>query len=454
MNNEKLPPNDIEAEEAVIGALLIDHQAIYEVSTFLKAQDFYREKNRWAYEACLALYDRSEAINQITVAHELSQKNRLEALGGSAYLSELVAGVPTSVDVKFYAQIVHRLGLMRRLISVGAQISASGYEASSDVDAVLDRAEDLLFGLRHGESHRDFVHIQDVLKQYLQGITPAAPGGDGHIGAVLTGFVELDEILGGGLQRSDMIVLAARPSLGKTSLALNIARNAAVRQKAHVAIFSLEMSRGQLVHRLLSSESGVDSKKVRLALYSQIEEEQIMDAVGALSEAPIYIDDSPMLRVVEMRSKARRLHSDRGIDLIIVDYLQLMRSSEPRANPVQQVTEISQALKALARELEVPVVAVSQLSRAVEQRTPHIPLLSDLRESGSIEQDADVVVFIYREDVYYSKEEWERVNPDKPYPKGVADIIIAKHRNGPLGKISLRFLDRTTRFVNLEIARQ
>ena len=440
---EKLPPHDIEAEEAVIGSLLIDSDAIFKIATFLRPEDFYREKNQWAYEACFALYERNEAIDQVTVAHELGQRQRLEAVGGAAYLSHLVSNVATSVHIEHYAQIVHRMSVMRRLISAARQIEAIGYEAGPDVDNSLSKAEDILFRLRHGQRPRDFVSVRQVLDRYFEEseIRPF----EGEV--VYTGFRVLDDILG-GLRRSDMIVLAARPSAGKTSLALGIARNAAVNQKAHVAIFSLEMAREQLVQRLLASESGVDSKRLRLGQQTEAEEEKIRDAEGVLSEAPIWVDDSPALRVVEMRSKARRLHFEQGIDLIIIDYMQLMRG-DGREGRVQEVTEISRSLKELARELDVPVLAVSQLSRASEWRASHRPQLSDLRESGAIEQDADVVVFIYREDMYISEDDWKKQHLDEPYPRGVADIIVAKHRNGPMGERKLRFRARTVKFEDL-----
>jgi replicative DNA helicase len=446
---ERLPPHNIEAEEAVIASLLVDPEAIIKTTIFLKPEAFYREKNQWLYEACLSLYERNEAINQITVAQELTRQGKLEEVGGVAYLSHLVSVLPTSVHVEYYAQIVHRLAVMRRLISAAGQIAAIGYEAGPDVDVALDKAEDVLFRLRRGESPRDFVHIRRVLEQYFEDSSFAAPPpAEGRPSHVLSGFVALDELLG-GLQRSDMIVLGARPSLGKSSLALSIARNAAVEQRAQVAIFSLEMAKEQLVQRLLSSEAEVDSKRVRLGRYTAAEEKRIMESAGVLAEAPIYIDDSPALKVIEMRSKARRLHYERGIDLIIVDYLQLIRGDGRIESKVQEISEISRSLKALARELNTPVLAVSQLSRAAELRPSHIPLLSDLRESGSIEQDADVVLFIHRDEVYYTPEAWERSNPDKPYPKGIANIIVAKHRNGPIGQRDLRFRQNIAKFENL-----
>jgi replicative DNA helicase len=361
--------------------------------------------------------------------------------------------VPTSLDIEHYAQIVYRLAVSRRLIEAARQVEAIGYEAGPDVDATLNKAEDVLFKLRHGQSPRDFIPIRQVLDKYFE--PPPVAEREGYpalITHVLSGFAGLDEFLG-GLQRSDLIIVAGRPSMGKTSFALSVASNAAIRQGACVALFSLEMAREPLVLRMLASEADVDSRRVQIGRHATDDEEKrIMDAIGVLSEAPIYIDDSPQLRVVEMRSKARRLHYERGVDLIIVDYMQLVQGEARAENRVQEISYISRSLKALARELNVPVVTVSQLSRAVEWRASHKPQLSDLRESGSIEQDADVVLFIYRDDYYYTREEWESQYPDKDYPAGIADIIIAKHRNGPTGEVKLHFVPKSAKFA--EISRQ
>ncbi len=452
MNGEKLPPHDIDAEEAVNGSLLIDGTAIYKVATFLNQPDFYSEQNQLVYGACLSLYQRNEAINQITVAQELDRRGKLETCGGAAYLSHLISIVPTSLDIENYAQIVYRLSLMRHLISAAGQIAAIGYEADPDVDASLSKAEDALFRLRHGQSPRDFVHVRQVLDKYFEtalGPTTEAEGYRGTIPHTLSGFTGLDEFLG-GFQPSDLIIIAGRTSLGKTSLALSIARNAAVEQGACVALFSLEMAQEPLVLRLLANESGINSRRVRLGGHlTEEEEKRIMEATGILSEAPIYIDDSPQIRVVEMRSKARRLHYERGINLIIVDYLQLMQGEDRRENRVQEIGYISRSLKALARDLNVPVLALSQLSRQVDWRASHIPQLSDLRESGSIEQDADIVMFVHRDEAYYTIEEWQDQHPDKEYPREIADIIIAKHRNGPIGQIKLRFRHNLAKFENI-----
>jgi len=450
MQNDRLPPHDIDAEEAVNGSLLIDGRAVYEVAIFLQPGDFHSEQNRWIYQACLSLYQRDEAINQITVAQELDREGKLEKCGGAAYLSHLISVVPTSLDIEHYAQIVYRLSVMRQLIAASDKISDIGYESDPDVSAALNRAEDVLFRLRR-QGSLDFVHIKQVLDRYFE--APPSPETAGYqpIPHVFSGLTGLDDFLG-GFQRSDLVVVAGRPSMGKTSLVLNIARNAGVEQGASIALFSLEMFRETLVQRLLSSETGINSRRIRLGLSTEDEERKIIEAIGKLSEAPIYIDDSPQLRVMEMRSKARRLHYEHGIDLIIVDYLQLLQGEGRNENRVQEISYISRSLKALARELNVPVIAVSQLSRAVEWRASHIPQLSDLRDSGSIEQDADLVTFIYREEVYTNEEEWP---PDKgEYPRGLADIIIAKHRNGPTGQIKVRFRHDLTKFENIAQAEQ
>jgi replicative DNA helicase len=338
------------------------------------------------------------------------------------------------------------------MINAGDRISSIGYEAGPDVEESMAKAEGLLFKLRRGQGTGDLTHIRQVLDKYFEE-TPEASGKEPErLPYVLSGFAGLDEFLG-GLQRSDLVIIAGRPSMGKTSLALNIARNAAVEHRACVALFSLEMGRDSLVTRLVSSESGVTARRIRFGEHkSEDEERKVLDATGVLSEAPIYIDDTPMIRMAEMRSKALRLNYERGIDMVILDYLQLMQgeSSGRGENRVQEISYISRALKALARELDAPVIAVSQLSRAVEWRASHEPQLSDLRESGSIEQDADVVMFIYRDEYYYkTEEEWVAAHPDREYPREEADVIIAKHRNGPTGRIKLRFKHNLAKFESL-----
>jgi replicative DNA helicase len=449
VNDVKLPPNDSDAEEAVIGSLLIDGAAIFQIADFLKVEDFYFEKNQWLYDACMSLYQRDEAINQVTVAQELSRQNRLESCGGAAHLSYLISICPTSLDIEHYARIVYRLSVMRQMIIAGDRISAIGHEAGPDVEDSLARAEGILFRLRRGQGAGELTHIRQVLDKYFEVAPEPTAERPEQLPYVLSSFAGLDEFLG-GFQRADLVIIAGRPSMGKTSLALNIARNAAVEHRACVALFSLEMARDSLVMRLLSSESGVNSRRVRFGQHTEEEERRVMEATGMLSESPIYVDDTPMIRMAEMRSKALRLNFERGVDLVIVDYLQLMQGEGRIENRVNEISYISRSLKALARELNAPVIAVSQLSRAVEWRASHEPQLSDLRESGSIEQDADVVLFIYRDEYYYkNEEEWVAQHPDKEYPREEADVIIAKHRNGPTGRIKLRFRHNLARFESI-----
>jgi replicative DNA helicase len=446
---ERLPPHDIDAEEAVIGSVLIDGESLSRITAFVKAADFYSEKNRWCYESALTLFERGEAINQVTLAHELAVHDRLEKIGGAGYLSHLVMTVPTSVHIEHYARIVQSTSIMRQLIRVGGDIAAIGFEGGSDHDAALIRAEDMLFRVRSGRGSGDFTHIREILDTYMEE-TAAIHGPDArHLAPVLSGYPDIDKLLGGGLGRSDMIVLAARPSLGKSTLAFNMARNAAG-HGASVGVFSLEMSREQIGMRLLASEANVDSYRLRLGLLSDAEESRVLDAIGQLSDMPIYIDDTPIQTIIDMRGKARRLQSERGLDLLIIDYLQLIAGAGRIDNRVQEMGEISRSIKGIARDLDIPVIAASQLSRAIEQRPNHRPLLSDLRESGSIEQDADVVAFIHREDVYITREDWEKRNPSTPYPENIAEIIFAKHRNGPIGSVPLYFRNTLVRFESLE----
>jgi replicative DNA helicase len=338
---------------------------------------------------------------------------------------------------------------MRQMIIAGDRISAIGHEAGPDVEDSLARAEGILFRLRRGQGAGELTHIRQVLDKYFEVAPEPTAERPEQLPYVLSSFAGLDEFLG-GFQRADLVIIAGRPSMGKTSLALNIARNAAVEHRACVALFSLEMARDSLVMRLLSSESGVNSRRVRFGQHTEEEERRVMEATGMLSESPIYVDDTPMIRMAEMRSKALRLNFERGVDLVIVDYLQLMQGEGRIENRVNEISYISRSLKALARELNAPVIAVSQLSRAVEWRASHEPQLSDLRESGSIEQDADVVLFIYRDEYYYkNEEEWVAQHPDKEYPREEADVIIAKHRNGPTGRIKLRFRHNLARFESI-----
>ena len=452
VNDARLPPNDNDAEEAVIGSLLINGTSIFQIADFLQPADFYFEQNQWLFEAAVTLYKRDEAINQVTLAQELSRTGKLEQVGGAAKLSYLISVCPTSLDIEHYARIVYRLSIMRQMITAGNRISTIGYESGPDVEESMAKAESVLFKLRRGGGSNDLTHIREVLDKYFEVETKSDDKPE-RLPYVPCGFAGLDEFLG-GLQRSDLIIIAGRPSMGKTSLALNMARNAAVQSRACVALFSLEMGRDSLVTRLVSSESGINSRRIRFGEHHNEEEERkIMEATGVLSEVPIYIDDTPMIRVAEMRAKALRLNYERPIDLVIIDYLQLKQGEATRGggeNRVQEISLISRSLKALARELDAPVIAVSQLSRAVEMRTSHEPQLSDLRESGSIEQDADVVMFIYRDEYYYkNEEEWVTAHPDREFPREEADVIIAKHRNGPTGRVKLRFRQNLAKFESL-----
>jgi replicative DNA helicase len=451
---EKLPPHDIAAEEAVVAACLVDSEAIFKVAPIVRPEDFFREKNNWVFDAVRTLWDRNEAINQITVGHELARRDRLEQIGGPAYLAQLVADLPTVVGIEYYAQIVARDAVYRRLIQAAGNIAQKAYEGGADLESVLGWSETQLMALRTGEALRDFVHIRTLLEKYLEDAGLEGDAAAAGPQVIRTGFIDLDTLLG-GMKRSDLVIVAARPSMGKSALAMAFARNAAVAQKAKVAVFSLEMSSDQLAQRLLASEANVDSTRLRLGEHTEAEERRIMHAMGVLAGCDIFIDDTAVLTVGDMRGKVMRLQREHGLDLLVIDYLQLMQGSMGRNdNRVQEISLISRTLKTVARELNVPVVALSQLSRAVESRTPHIPMLSDLRESGSIEQDADVVMFIYREDYYTRKEEWEASNPDRPaksFPAGIAQVIVAKHRNGPVGNVDLRFVHKTAKFEDLMV---
>jgi replicative DNA helicase len=435
-------PYDIAAEEAVLGSLLLDRDAIIKVAPFLRSEDFYREAHGTIFGAVLELYNRREPGDPVTLSAELERHGRLESIGGSSYLINLVNRTPTAVHIEYYAHIVERTSVLRRLISAGGEIAALGYSEDQETAMVLDKAEQILFSVSQRTATEDFASIEQVLSDYYDRIESIQHNPGGTTG-VPTGFHDLDEVTG-GLQQSDLIIMAARPGVGKSSLALGIAYNAAARGR-RVGVFSLEMSREQLVQRLLAVETGVDSQQLRLGYLTDEDWHTVSDAIGRLAQMPIYFDDSAGLTIHEVRSKSRRLEAEVGVDMLIIDYLQLMQGTARRdGNRVQEVSEISRNLKMLARELNIPIIACAQLSRAVESRTSHIPMLSDLRESGSIEQDSDIVMFIHREEMY---------NPDTE-KKGIAEIHIAKHRNGPLATIPLRFFTRTTKFADLEVYRQ
>jgi len=439
----RVPPHNLEAETSVLGSLMLDKDAIIKIADLLKAGDFYKDDHNLIYETMLALYEDREPIDVLSLANKLEEKGKLEKVGGSNYLASLVNSVPSATNDVHYAKVVQKKVLLRRLISAASDIVEIGYDESEDVQKILDEAEQKIFAVSQKYIKQDFVPIKSILEVAFNRIDELHKS-DHTFRGVQTHFSDLDTILA-GLQKSDLIILAARPSIGKTSLALDIARQVGVHSKVPVGIFSLEMGSDQLVDRMIASQAGVDLWKLRTGKLSSEGQdndfERISDAMGVLSEAPIFIDDSGSLNIMEMRTMARRLQAEHNLGLIIVDYLQLMESqSSKRDNRVQEISEISRGLKQLARELNIPLIALSQLSRAVESRPDQIPKLSDLRESGSIEQDADVVLFLYRED---------RIKPDTPN-KNIADIIIAKHRNGPVGKIQLFFDENATTFKSLE----
>ena len=445
MVSDRLQPHDIGAEESVIGSILIDGEAIARVTSILSPTDFYSQRNRKCYEACLALYDTNRAIDQVSVAYEIStEEGALEQIGGAEYLARLVSNVPTSIHITHYANIVRGTSILRHVIRAGGEVSELGYEGGADVEDVLDKAEEVVFGIRSGRSDKGFTHIRHYLDNYMEDLGALHDPSRVSLAPVITGFPLLDELLGGGMQRSDLIILAARPSLGKSALALNVARNAAEHHLS-IGLFSLEMSGEQIAARLLASEADIDSHRLRMNLIRDDEEVRVLDAVGLLSDLQIFVDDTPFQSVMELRSKSRRLQQESGLDLLIVDYLQLIDVGRSD-NRAVALGEVSRSLKALARELDIPVMACSQLSRAVEQRPNHRPMLSDLRESGSIEQDADVVAFIHRDDQYITREEWERKFPTEQYPENIAQIMILKHRNGPIDTVPLFFRSDRVRF--------
>ena len=446
---EKLLPHDVEAEEAVLGSLLIDGQCIARLAPLLKGGDFYRERNQLCFDAAVALFQRDQAIDQLTLAGELARTRKLDLAGGMAYLSHLVSVTPTSVHAEDYAQTVSRTATMRKLIDAGTRIIALGYNDTADLDATIREAEDALFTVRGNGPRRGFIPLRQFYDQFLQEQAAAADPWLITGMPVMSGFPDLDELLG-GLQRADMVVLGARPSMGKSTLAINAAVNAAKNGQS-CGIFSLEMTGDQIAMRILASEAEVDSHRLRLSLYTAQEENRIIDAIGRLSDLPVHIDDTPYQGMVDIRGNARRLALERGLDLLVVDYLQLIQGQHrgSQVNRVQEIGEISRALKVLAGDLRVPLIVCSQLNRMVENRPSHRPQLSDLRDSGSIEQDADVVLFIHREDVYTTPEEWEQTRPGQEYPKNLAEIIVAKHRKGPTGSIRLEFVDNLVRFESL-----
>ena len=436
---DRVPPNNIEAEEALLGSLLIDTDAIFDVAAFLRAEAFYLEKNRWVYQAVLDLNSDHKPVDLITLSDELRHREQLDELGGEAYLIGLINLVPTSVNARSYGRIVEAAALRRRMIKAASTIANLAYEEDEDITVVIDRAEQSLFSVSEERLTRDLVPVREISSSYLARIEELHARGDDVIG-VPTSFNDLDRLLG-GLNKSDLIIIAARPGMGKTALQLAIGQAAARRFDKRVAMFSLEMSGEQLVQRMIAAETRIDSQRLRRGDLQESEWPIFYEAVGRLSMTQIFIDDTPSITPMQLRTKCRRLYAEHGIDLIMVDYLQLMQVERMTNNRVQEISEISRALKGLARELDVPVVANSQLSRAVEQRQDKRPQLSDLRDSGSIEQDADVVMFIYRDEYY---------NPDTSERPNIAEINIAKHRNGPTAVVDLYWHGQLATFRNLQ----
>lgn len=434
---ERVPPQSLEAEQSVLGSMLIEKDAILAAAELLKPGDFYREAHQKIFQAMLNLAERNEPVDLVTLMEELRQSNQLEAVGGLPYLTTLANVVPTAANVTYYARLVREKAVLRSLINAATRIAADAYKGGRDVDEILDEAEQYIFEVSRRTSSQGFSRLKDILKTTFENIDKLWANKGGVTG-IPTGFPDLDSITC-GLQRSDLIIIAARPSMGKTTLALNIAQHIAVNEKLPVAMFSLEMSKEQLVQRMLCAQAGIDSQRLRRGFLTEEDYPKLTRAAGPLAEAPFFIDDTPSISVMEMRAKARRLKAEHGLAAIFIDYLQLMRGHGYSENRQQEISAISRSLKALAKELDVPVVALSQLSRAVEQREKKRPVLSDLLESGGIEANADLVAFIYREGYY---------NPDTEN-KHETEIIIAKQRNGPIGTVKLYFKESHNRFLSI-----
>ncbi len=451
MSTNRIPPQNLEAEQSFLGSLLVDKDAILRVADMLREEDFYKPAHGDIFAAILDLHAKREAIDMLTLANRLEEAGKLESIGGRTYLMELTTAVPTAAHVKNYAEIIQKKATLRRLQTAAGEIINMSYDEVDDVDALLDGAEQTLFGVSQKYMKTSFTPLKDTLDGAFERIDELHRE-KGKLRGITTGYRDLDNLLG-GLQRSDLVVLAARPSVGKTSFAMDVARQAAIRSNLPVGVFSLEMSKEQLVDRMICAEAGVDLWKMRTGNLSDGADEQsdfsrIAHALGSLSEAPIFIDDTANVNIMEIRTKARRLQSEHGLGLLVIDYLQLMESRRTRAsdNRTQEVAEITRALKGIARELDIPVIALSQLSRTTEMSKPAIPKLSHLRESGSIEQDADVVMFIYRKaaDKNYKTEE---IPLDERY---IAEIHVAKHRNGPCGVIKMYFDEQRVSFRDLD----
>jgi replicative DNA helicase len=435
---DRTPPQNTDAEQAILGAVLLEKGALIVVSERIAPEDFYRPSHQKIFQIMLELGEREEPVDLITITAELQDQKLLEEVGGVSYLSDLANAVPTAANVDYYAQIVEEKSLLRRLIRVATQIASTGYTASEDVTELIGDAEKKILELSTRRSSGAFIPIKDVLMETFERIEFLYTH-KGGITGIPSGYADLDRMTS-GFQKSDLIILAARPSVGKTAFALNVAQNVAIRANETVAIFSLEMSAAQLVQRMICAEANIDAHRLRTGMLEEEDWEKLTMGISALAEAPIYIDDTPGVTVTEIRSKCRRLKAEKGLGMILIDYMQLIQGRGKGDNRQQEISEISRTLKMIARELHVPVIALSQLSRAVEQRQDKHPMMSDLRESGSIEQDADIVAFLYRDDYY---------NPETE-KKNIIEIIIAKQRNGPTGKVELVFLKNYNKFVNLD----
>ena len=438
MELAKIPPHDIDAEQAVLGSMLTDKEAVNAAIESLKEDAFYRDDNRIIFQAIVNLYSKSEPIDIITLKDELESMDKFEQVGGYEYLASLPDKVPTTANVQKYIKIVEEKSILRNLIKTANEIIELGYDPTEDVEDIMDGAEKKIFDIMQSKNQKGYTPIKDVLVESFTKLEELYNRKQ-HITGVPTGFAELDYKTA-GLHGSELILVAARPAMGKTAFALNLATNAALRGNAPVAIFSLEMSKDQLVNRILCSEAMVDSNKVRTGKLDEDDWVKLAGAIGPLSEAEMYIDDTPGISVMEIRTKCRKLKMEKTIGLVVIDYLQLVQGNKRTASREQEISEISRSLKILAKEINVPVIALSQLSRAVEQRPDHRPMLSDLRESGAIEQDADIVMFLYRDD-YYNKESEK---------KDIAEVIIAKQRGGQTGTVELLWMGNYTKFVNLE----
>lgn len=437
---DRVPPQNVEAEQAVLGAMLIEREAIAKVTEILRPEDFYREAHSLIYENAIALFNRNEAVDIVTLSEQLRKEEKLESAGGIAYVTGLANSVPTAANVSYHARIVEEKALLRHLINAATNIAGMGYEANEEVTGIVDTAEKMILDVAGRRTGKDFTPIKTIIFDAFSKIEQLYAN-KGGITGLSSGFKDLDKLTS-GLQRSDLILIAARPSMGKTAFVLNIAQHIAVREKKAVAFFSLEMSKEQLVQRMLCAEAPIDSQRLRIGELEDKDWPKLIGAADRLASAPIFIDDTAGITVLEMRSKARRLKIEHDLQLIIIDYLQLMQGSgrgKGSENRQQEISEISRSLKGLARELNVPIIALSQLSRSVESRQVKKPMLSDLRESGSLEQDADIVAFLYREDYY---------NPETE-KKNITDVIIAKHRNGPVDTVQLFFHKQFTKFADL-----